>query len=308
MERYPRCILATTVLPWGADDRLLPDLFRAEVAGLAAAGYRRLYVFGTAGEGYAVDDALFREVVELFQDQCALSEVTPMVGLISTSFRTIQGRLEWARTRGIREFQISLPSWGPLSDRDLDAFFAGTCGAYPDCRFLHYNLGRARRVLEPADYARLASRHPNLVATKQAGLSNRETAAELHRAAPQVRHFFGESMFAGLGTEYPCGLLISVGLIRPELGRAFFAAVVGQDGPTAETLAGEIATATRLLLAAGGEGPCMDGTYDKAIWKLQAPEFPLRLLPPFHGMSEAAFQGFVAALRREAPRWAPPDS
>ena len=28
-------------------------------------------------------------------------------------------------------------------------------------------------------------------------------------------------------------------------------------------------------------GPYIDGAYDKVLWKLHDPEFPLRLLPPY---------------------------
>ena len=63
-----------------------------------------------------------------------------MVGVISLSLPTIIERIERARQMGIRHFQISLPSWGALSDSELKTFFKETCGRFPDCSFLHYNL------------------------------------------------------------------------------------------------------------------------------------------------------------------------
>jgi dihydrodipicolinate synthase/N-acetylneuraminate lyase len=57
-------------------------------------------------------------------------------------------------------------------------FFELTCGGFPQLRFLHYNLPRAQRVLSPEDYLRLAGRHPNLMATKNAG-AGAETAVRL---------------------------------------------------------------------------------------------------------------------------------
>lgn len=304
-ERYPRCILATCPLPWDEEGSLMPGLLTAEVQGLAQAGYRRLYLFGTAGEGYAVDEARFDEASRVFLDACAEVNVEPMLGVISTSLPTVIGRIERARGWGVRDFQISLPSWGPLADREVDRFFAETCGRFLDCRFLHYNLGRARRVLEPSDYARLAAAHPNLVATKQAGIASLETALALCDAAPDVRHFVGEGMFAALAPLRPCGLLISVGLVHPVRGRELYEAAIAGAETELARLRDEVEAVTRMVLHAGGEGPKMDGTYDKAIWKLHDPRFPLRLLPPYEGMSDAAFAEFRAKLCREVLRWAP---
>jgi len=54
---------STCVLPW--DDRLRfdEDAFREHVRLAAAHMTRHLYVFGTAGEGYAVTEMQFRDIV-----------------------------------------------------------------------------------------------------------------------------------------------------------------------------------------------------------------------------------------------------
>src|SRR5690349_24757936 len=59
-RRMPPTALATCVLPW--DDRLRFDeaAFREHVRLVAAHMTRHLYVFGTAGEGYAVTETQFR--------------------------------------------------------------------------------------------------------------------------------------------------------------------------------------------------------------------------------------------------------
>ena len=45
-------------------------------------------------------------------------------------------------------------------------FFKTVCGAFPDSRFLHYNLPLAKRIIGGHEYHRLAEAVPNLVATK----------------------------------------------------------------------------------------------------------------------------------------------
>ena len=54
MSRFPACIMTTCVVPWTEQFTLDEELFRDEVRTLLQANYRHLYVFGTAGEGYAV--------------------------------------------------------------------------------------------------------------------------------------------------------------------------------------------------------------------------------------------------------------
>jgi len=53
VKRFPRCILATTVLPWTDSYALDEALYRHQIRVLLQAGFRDLYVFGTAAEGYA---------------------------------------------------------------------------------------------------------------------------------------------------------------------------------------------------------------------------------------------------------------
>jgi len=50
-----------------------------------------------------------------------------MVGIISLSLSTIIERIGLARDLVFREFQLSLPSWGALNDRELTIFFRETC-------------------------------------------------------------------------------------------------------------------------------------------------------------------------------------
>lgn len=58
-RRLPATVLATCVLPW--DDRLRfdEDAFREHVRLVAGHMTRHQYIFGTAGEGYAVTEAQF---------------------------------------------------------------------------------------------------------------------------------------------------------------------------------------------------------------------------------------------------------
>src|SRR3954469_24125346 len=185
MARYPQAVLVSCELPWDNHEQLIEDLFRDEVRFLRARGFKHIYVFGTAGEGYAVDTARFDQVVQIFSEETRGDDIWPMVGVIGLSTANIVESIGRAHSAGFRTFQISLPSWGALNDMEVLAFFTDVCGTFPDARFLHYNLPRTKRLLSGADYRRLIDAVPNLVATKNTG-GGLSRASDLMRHAPEL--------------------------------------------------------------------------------------------------------------------------
>src|SRR5207244_1351655 len=112
MKRFPSCILATCCVPWDERNQFAEPIFRRGVRSMLTAGTKHLYVFGTAGEGYAVTEQQFDRIVAAFSDEMRKGNAEPMVGVISLSLGTILDRIDRCRNRGVRHFQISLPSWG----------------------------------------------------------------------------------------------------------------------------------------------------------------------------------------------------
>src|SRR5882757_1918331 len=87
-------ILATAVIPWDERFEFQEDVFRRQVHTLARELTRDLYVFGTAGEGYAVTERQFDQITRAFWESSQESKVTPMIGLISLSLPTIIDRIQ----------------------------------------------------------------------------------------------------------------------------------------------------------------------------------------------------------------------
>jgi len=291
-KRFPSTILATAVVPWDEEYRFQEDLFRRQVRQLRDGLTPYIYLFGTAGEGYAVSDRQFDQIVEAFRDEMG-SEAHPMVGVVSLSLSTIIERIERCRAMDIRTFQLSLPAWGTLTDREVDIFFEQTCGRFSECQFLHYNLPRAGRVLGGEDYARLAPAHENLVAVKYGGSGDAAFYADLLGKAPQIQFFlteFGYATVRGLGKE--CGFLISLAASHLTRARQFFDA----RGAELEAMKQELESVLAALKDAVADHGHMDGAYDKLITKIHLPEFPLRLLPPYTAAGDQQFESFLAAL------------
>lgn len=67
--------------------------------------------------------------------------------------------------------------------------------------------------------------------------------------------------------------------------------------------ANSVAQLLALLRAVGLEH--IDGAYDKIIHKLAEPDYPLALLPPYEGGTEAAYRQYKAELEAKWPAWLP---
>ncbi|MDB6094860.1 MAG: hypothetical protein JWM32_2422 [Verrucomicrobia bacterium] len=294
--RYPQTNLAACFLPWTASFRLDRKLFEAHVQETLAEGYSSLYITGTAGEGYALSDEQFKEVVGLFAKLAVRRGLDPQVGVISLSMSEMIARIAWARDQGIRMFQIALPSWSALDEGERKIFFATVCGKFPDCRFLHYNLPRAKHIVTGAEYARLAKASSNLVATKNS-TSDYRRVAELMTNAPTLQHFLTESSYAFGCMLGECSLLCSFGSLFPETTKEFYRAGCERDHEVLRRTHVFLNQVEGILF-----GHCardmIDGSYDKALVWLRHPQFPYRVLPPYLGLDASEAKQCRAAYRK----------
>jgi len=284
-------ILATAVVPWNDRFEFEEERFRRQVQTIARDLTRHIYVFGTAGEGYAVTEPQFDRITRAFWESSLEFGVAPMVGLISLSLPTIIERIERCRQLGFRQFQLSLPSWGPLNDTELDRFFAETCGRFPDCQFHHYNLLRTKRLLTSVEYRRLAEAHPNFIAVK-ASTSDPAVLADLMTVSSRLRFFITEMGFTIARRTHELGLLISLASVNPARAHEF---VAGDDARrTADVEDFKAMGASLKELAAGKYH--MDGAFDKMLYRFSDSSFPLRLLPPYAHATDEDFARFRAAV------------
>jgi dihydrodipicolinate synthase/N-acetylneuraminate lyase len=301
-KRYHQCILVSCEIPWDENEQLLEDLFRAEVRHALVSGFNDLYIFGTAGEGYAVDTSRFQRIVEIFREETSRPGVFPQVGVIALSTAQVKERIGFAHKIGFRAFQISLPSWGVLNDNEVMRFFEDVCGAFPDSKFLHYNLMRTKRLLGAADYRRIVERVPNLCATKNTGTTPHSTL-ELLRGTPEIQHFLGEAMFAQGCLLGECSLLSSFGPMIPRKSNELFE--LGRTRQV-EKLAEASAAYLRMtedVIAPLRKKALIDGAYDKVLVRLGGVDMPIRLLSPYESFTEADFEQCRATLHGKYADW-----
>lgn len=303
MRLTPR-ILGTACVPWTDQDEFAEELFRKSVRNLLARGLPDLYIFGTAGEGHAVDNRLFRAVAAAFLDEMRDGGGLCQLGVIGLSVPQVKERIEIGLELGYDSFQISFPSWGALNDLEMNRFFDDILGAYPHKTFLHYNLIRGLRKMTGREYAEVAARHPNLVATKS-GANPPKQILGLLRHSPELCHFMTEQDFAMASLFGEVGLLISMGALNPERTRSFFEAARQRDLSAVRQATLDYTALNELIHGALNSGAHMDGAYDKLYVKAALQEFPLRLLPPYQGASDEEFAAFMDKLRTELPHWLP---
>ena len=305
MARYPSTVMVSIVCPWDDAERLDEAVFRRAIRHALDTRFRHLYVFGTAGEGYAVDTERFRRVVEVYGDELSGTDAIPMVGVIGLSTANVIERIAVAHGLGFRAFQISLPGWSALTDAEVVAYLTAVCGAFPDSTFMHYNTARVGRLVGGMLYREIAGQVPNLVATKTM-TGDLATVAGVVRDAPELMHFLTEQSIAYGALFGEVALLGTFGALAPERSWALLDAV--QNGRHVEAAA--IGSWFECLNAAIFT-PLMvdrrvDGAYDKTIEKLSIglDDFPLRMLSPYRTVSDAEFEIARRVLRERYPELA----
>lgn len=110
------------MLPWTENFKSDAEAFDQQVQEAITGGYKNIYLMGTAGEGYALTDTQFKEVVSRFARLTVKPGLDPQIGIISLSMAQIIERISWSRDQGIKMFQISLPSWGALDAQEVLLF------------------------------------------------------------------------------------------------------------------------------------------------------------------------------------------
>ena len=301
-RRFPQTVLATVCVPWDARQRFMEDPFRQQLRALQVAGIEDIYIFGTAGEGYAVDTARFRDVTQLFYDLTEGKTARPEVGVIALSTANCIERIAMAYEIGFRIFQISLPCWGALNDQELMTFFHDVCSTFPDSRFVHYDLDRVKRRLCAEDYARICDAEPNVVAAKITG-RDLDKAISIMRQAPQLQPFFTEPLFAKASRYGACSQLSAYAPLSPALAWRYFEAGRDKRLETLDTLADRYQQLGQFLSEAIGPERHMDGVYDKIIARLGKHEMPLRLLSPYQSATEAEYLECERVYRERFAHW-----
>lgn len=117
------CVLGTVCIPWDPSGNFLEPIFSHQIQLLHASGFDNLYIFGTAGEGYAVTNKQFRAIAQVFIEETHKLTDMRQLGVIGQSTAQMVERIEIGVDLGYEWFQISLPAWGTVNKREMNRFF-----------------------------------------------------------------------------------------------------------------------------------------------------------------------------------------
>jgi dihydrodipicolinate synthase/N-acetylneuraminate lyase len=290
--------LVSIPIPWNDKGVFIPDLFQQATQKLLKEGCDGIYLFGTSGEGYAVSDKEFTEIVNLFALETESFNGFRQVGCFGLSSDQVKSRCEIVKDHGINGVQITLPAWKALTDAELVHYFTDVCGTFKDLSFLLYNNPRNKRRLKGQEIEWIHKRVPNLQGAKTAPPSWFD-AYELITHSPSVQNFVTEPAFLfsyGLGA---AGLIPSSNYAMPEIARAYYEAVLNNDLNTGHKLHQRIIrflyrTAFPLI-----EKGYIDGAIDKAYARIGGMDMPLNMKSPYLSLSETEFNNLQSCVQKE---------
>ena len=302
-KRYPRTMLATACVPWDENFNFDEGAFRDQVALLTGGGIRSIYLFGTAGEGYAVSREQFIEITAAFADEMGKTPGTmPMAGIISQSMSEVMERINIGLGMGVSDFQISFPSWGAVTVDEGMRYLRTICERFPNARFMHYNNGfRSKTRLAMEHYKKLAEDVENIVAVKSTGVGLYDLQ-DFHSEEIPIQFFNLELAYGYASMMSETALLISYCNLSFKKAWEYFHAGVNRDYEAIVNIHREIGIAEQILnkTLPGGK---MDGSYDKLFVKAHLPHFSQRLHPPYEGVSDGEYEVFISEIREKLPEW-----
>jgi dihydrodipicolinate synthase/N-acetylneuraminate lyase len=296
----PAGYLVSVPVPWDERGRLLPDVFRGAVRKLLGEGCDGIYLFGTSGEGYAVSDDEFAQLVELLVDETRGFAGFRQVGCFGLGAEQVKRRVAMAVDRGVVGVQITLPFWKELNDREVAAYFNDVCSAFPQVSFLLYNNPRNKRRLTGKEIEAIHQRVPNLEAAKT-GSGNWLEFYELVRESPGVRHFVTEPAYLFCRELGAAGLIPSSNYARPRVCRRYFEAVNRGDLSTAAELHRQAVAFFHQTAVPLVKKGYIDGAIDKAYARIGGMEMPLAMKAPYEPLSPDDFAWLERTVHEQFP-------
>jgi len=204
---------ATLLLPINEDESIDFSRLADEIDCLLATGVDGIYTNGTAGEFFAQSEDEFDRIHALLAEKCESAGRPFQIGASHMSAQISLSRVRRAAALKPSAIQIILPDWVPVSLEEAIAFLQRVAAAAGSVGLVLYNPPHAKRVLQPADYTRLAAAVPALVGLKVGG--EKEWYADIRRRAPQVSMFVPGHQLATGYTVGAAGSYSNVACLQP---------------------------------------------------------------------------------------------
>jgi 4-hydroxy-tetrahydrodipicolinate synthase len=179
---------AAVPTPWDSRGKLDTGVLSRNIEKLASVPVDGVYTTDSDGEFYAIELDVFRQMVATYQKAIEPTSLRTSIGVTWCSTAGIIDRIKICLDHGISSMHIAFPFWMPLSPGDVDRFWEDLAEAAPRARWIHYNIDRGNRLLEGADYVRLAKRFPEQLIGTKMGTISVLSMADCILNTPQLSH------------------------------------------------------------------------------------------------------------------------
>ena len=158
----------TLLLPIDDKDRIEWNALGEEIDLLIAAGLSGIYSNGTAGEFHNQREEEFDRVCSILADQCNRASMPFQIGASAPNPTISLERLRRARKFVPGAFQVILPDWFPVNDREMVSFLARMAEEAAPIPLVLYNPPHAKRRLDAAGFDAILDEIPALIGIKVA--------------------------------------------------------------------------------------------------------------------------------------------
>ena len=292
--------LVSVPIPWDDSEKLLADLFCNVTHELLDKGCDGIYLFGTSGEGYAITEKEFCQIVDIFARETADANVFRQIGCFGLSSDQVKERCAVVNGKGIEGVQITLPFWKELTDTETVRYFKDVCGSFPNLSFMLYNNPRNKRKLTGKELAKIHRQVPNLHGAKT-GSGNWRDFVELLTESPMIRHFVTETAFLFCYPFGAAGLIPSSNYARPMISRRYYDSVINGGFDDATILHRDIMKFFYKTASPLSEKGYIDGAIDKAYARIGGMDMPLYMKSPYVALSIEDFKWLKNVIQNEFP-------
>jgi 4-hydroxy-tetrahydrodipicolinate synthase len=289
------------ITPWTPGDQVDEHRLAGEIRHFAEEGVHGTYTGGTAGEFYAQDDEIFRELTEIACREANRWNLPIQIGCTALGTSVVRRRVEIAIDCGADAIQLALPFWLPLSDIEVIDFFHDIAVAAGSTPLVLYQTSRAKRRVDPPLIGRLCRAVPTLIGIKDTG-ADFKTLRAILADAPGLSVFgtdvdLLERMRLGARGTYS-----SVAGLNAQLMQAIYHHAAQKRFDLAEPL--QIAVRrlmNEVLHPIGEEEGLMDSALDRIQRVVGGGKVGLRCQAPYRCGTDAHVELVRDWCRREAP-------
>ncbi len=174
--------------PFDRQGRLALDTLKINVGRYTEVPLDGVYTTDSDGEFYALELEEFKQLISTFSQAMQSTDMAVSVGVTWSNTAGIIDRIKVCLDNGISSVHVAFPYWMPLSCGDMLHFWEDLAKAAPDARWIHYNTGRAHKVLNGSDYATIYKYFPENLIGSKLGSFNFLEIADCIGQTPQLGH------------------------------------------------------------------------------------------------------------------------